>query len=342
MQFANRSIKTMLFCAALLACIHVLLAEEAREGSLANITLPSPALCASMTTDGKTVVVGCKDSHVRIWDTYRKTIRVLSQKEDAEPFAVAISPDNKLAACGVMASSSWASTIRIWNLETGKLFRTIECDSRLVYSLAFTPDNSRLVMSGFSLKHRAQEFDLETGKESRSFPGTDSDGCAPLAISRDGKLVAIGCYDQKIRVFNRETAEELLQFEYPSCQLSFSDDGKKLTAIDARDWDLIQLDMKNGKEIVKWTSMVNAELHCAFSPDGKFVLLCGEGDLIDLSSGKVVFEEEARKLNGNRLDIHNPIQATAMSSDSKRFVTGRKDGTLTLWSVDSVLNHNKK
>ena len=55
--------------------------------------------------------------------------------------SVAYSPDGK-----TLASGSLDSSIRIWNLKTGKTLRTLEGHTDALYAVVYSPDGSQLVV----------------------------------------------------------------------------------------------------------------------------------------------------------------------------------------------------
>jgi WD40 repeat protein len=57
--------------------------------------------------------------------------------------SIAISPDSQTLACGTKDKS-----IKLWNLQTGKLQNTISGLSDPVHTLTFSPDGKTLVSGG--------------------------------------------------------------------------------------------------------------------------------------------------------------------------------------------------
>jgi WD40 repeat protein len=69
---------------------------------------------------------------------------------------VAVTPDDRLAV------STSFGTLRVWDLGTGQVVRTLEGHHDRVYHVAVTPDG-RLVVSA-SLDNTLKVWDLETGR----------------------------------------------------------------------------------------------------------------------------------------------------------------------------------
>ncbi|MFM6225329.1 MAG: WD40 repeat domain-containing protein, partial [Dolichospermum sp.] len=105
-------------------------------------------------------------------------------------------------------SGSSDSTIKIWDLATGKELQTLTGHSKGVNTLAITPDGSKLV-SGSS-DSTIKIWDLATGKELQTLTG-HSKGVNTLAITPDGSKLVSGSCDSTIKIWDL-TREKLSFF----------------------------------------------------------------------------------------------------------------------------------
>jgi WD40 repeat protein len=140
--------------------------------------------------------------------------------------AVAVSPDgrNVLTAsampgfeCDTQTPRRGLGAVQIWDLETGKLTRTIDENESRGYAARFTAHGKRVIASRGG---EVRVWSAESGAMLASL-GTP---CLAMAVSRDGKRVAIG--DEK-RVEIRDAATlELLKTlaEQPAFALAFGRD----------------------------------------------------------------------------------------------------------------------
>jgi hypothetical protein len=110
--------------------------------------------------------------------------------------SVAISLDGQ-----ILVSESW-DTIKMWDLSTGKLVRTLTDQNRMEWkgafeSVAISPDGQTLVSgSGDTIKM----WELSTGKELRTLTG-HAESVQSVAISPDGQTLVSGSGDNTIKVW---------------------------------------------------------------------------------------------------------------------------------------------
>ena len=98
------------------------------------------------------------------------------------------------------------SNIKVWNLSTGELLRTLKGHSDEINSVAISPDGNTLV-SG-SDDDTVKVWNMETGELLRTLKG-HSGSVRSVAISPNGNTLVSGDFGHNIKVWNIETGELL-------------------------------------------------------------------------------------------------------------------------------------
>lgn len=201
-------------------------------------------------------------------------------------FAVAFSPDGKkLAAAGA------DRTIRVFEVETGKLLVTIEDHADWILDLAFSPDGVKLASA--SRDKTSKVFDVEKKESLVTFP-THGDTVYSVAWSPDGKTIASAGQDSQVRLWT--PGEEAKQtraiggFGGPVFQVVFHPDGKQLIACSA-DKSVRSIDATNGNVIKKLDGHKDWVYCIALSRDAKTIVSGswdGEVRTWDLAEGKPI------------------------------------------------------
>jgi WD40 repeat protein len=111
---------------------------------------------------------------------------------DAAPVSVAFAPDGRL-----LASGSPDKTIRLWDVQTGRLVRTLAGHTDSVFSVVFAPDG-RWLASG-STDTTVRLWDVPTGRLVCTLEGHTS-WVWSVAFAPDGYLLASGSMNRTIRL----------------------------------------------------------------------------------------------------------------------------------------------
>jgi WD40 repeat protein len=150
-------------------------------------------LAVSLTPDGHRAVSGSNDGTLRLWDLNTGQSLRTFEGHTSSVLAVAVTPDGRLVLSasgeewprilGPGADERGSAPLRLWDLESGTLLRTLRGHTGSVRAVALTPDG-RAAVSG-SDDGTLRLWDLQTSTEIALFT-TDS----PIwscAVSADGQ-----------------------------------------------------------------------------------------------------------------------------------------------------------
>ena len=211
--------------------------------------------------------------------------------------ALAVAPNGRW-----LASASSDSTVKLWDLASGRLLRTLTGHAQGVENVAITPDGLSVV--SLSEDNTIKVWDAETGKLLRTVTGIvgrndyvqDS-----LVVSSDGRSL-------------------------------FSASSQAIRRIDLATGKLKKRYAKLGRFFGQWLAF-------ALSPDNRFIAAAHAGTrasqnngaqvvLLDAASGKV------RRVLGN-YDAKESVNSIAFSPDGRMVAVSGNNGTAKVWSTAS-------
>jgi WD40 repeat protein len=249
-------------------------------------------------------ILAClREENIQLWEPHTgRRIKTVDFKERI--FSTAYSPDNVTFACetaggnvwlldantgesnetplightegissldfnrdgSILASGSYDRTIRLWNVDTGDLRKTLEGHTDGVQHVAFSPTG--LILASASDDGTIQLWDIKTGDVIKILEG-HADWVGHVAFSPTGLILASTGGDGTIRLWDIKTGEPLKTIT-PASRASFivySPDGNTLASTDRK---VIHLWNAHSGELLRTlTGHIGYIYSIAFSPDGR-------------------------------------------------------------------------
>jgi WD40 repeat protein len=300
----------------------------------------------AFSPDGQTLATGSRDKTARLWEVQSGQLKGTLQGHPGPVGILAFSPDGRLLA-------TWDfEEVRLWDAVSGQLKGTLQAHrGGWQRPLVFSADGKTLVTGskGHQGLYAAQLWDLANGQIKASLPGVSK-----LAISPEGKALAIGSEDMVVRLL--DAGSGVVQATLHAGRgvadgLAFSPDGTLLATAEhgqeeVRLWDIVA---GHVRATLQGPSGWNEKV-LAFSPDGQTLAIGGldPTNALAASLWEAATGQRTVTVKGDQPGFGDPrdvgwVTVFAFSPDGKRLATGSADHaekvgvfcTAHLWDVAS-------
>jgi WD40 repeat protein len=305
---------------------------DARTGALLRTLTGhgSAVNSVAMSRDGKSLLSGSgdspvsKDNTVRLWDLATGRVTRTFAGHVGSVNSVAFSPDEMR-----VLSASSDRTLKIWQVQSGALIRSIESD-RGILAASFALGGARLVAGG---DRSLQIRDASTG-DLLPLLRRYSSRMQSLAFSRDSSRLFVGGYDETIAMWDFATGKLLRTFGFHTpyvdvASIAISRDGSRLATgsdvplnLSAKFWNV-----DTGKMLQTFEHRPMGVKSVAFSRDGaKLVSSGGDADvkLWDAATGALL-----KRFSGH----DGLVRAIAFSPNDAFIASGSDDLSIRIWDV---------
>jgi eukaryotic-like serine/threonine-protein kinase len=281
-----------------------------------------PPFLIQYSPDGGRLVVVADHKEARVWDPSTGREAAPPVVMDAAPGWAAISADGQ-----VMATVA-DTTVRTWNITTGKpAGPALDLGENAVY-LDISPDGSWVVAAGQNPKVTGRIWQVSSGRKLADIALPQAFQIKALWASPDGRRILYADYDGRTVVWDAATGAKVSEAVVPYVVESavFAADGRRFATGTrenvARVWDT-----ETGRPVSAPLKHATVVSEVQFSADGRLLLTRCWDDTAwvwDLATGERYIEP---------LHLDKLVTAAALSPDGTRLVTATSDRSTQIWDI---------
>ena len=237
-------------------------------------------------------------------------------------WSIAFSPDGQ-----TFASGSEDETIKIWDVRTRKLLRTLSGHSGHVWSIAISPSGQTLASS--SGDKTIKIWNLQTGKLLHILTA-HSRSVWSVAFSPNGQSLAAGNFDGIITVWHlgsKSLLHTLSGHSGSNRSVTFSPDGHLLTSGSGKTIKI--WNFRTGELLRTLSGHTSQVFSVAISPSGQTLVSGSEDKTIKIWN--LGSDELLRTLSGHK----GRVVSVDLNPNGQTLASGSEDKTIKIWNLQT-------
>ena len=250
--------------------------------------------------------------------------------------SVCFSPDGKTLAS---SGDEWNSNIRLWDVQTGELLKTLKGHTPFGYanvnSVVFSPDGNTIA-SG-SRDGTIRLWNANTGEFIKYLAGHTKSVNSVVFSPNGNALISAGA--EGVCLWDTNTGEFIKDVQVPAVSVVFSPDGRTFASgavegifvRDAHTFKFLKILTANigSEDIGKIRARnIGSVGSVVFSPDGNTIASCGRNNIY-------LWDPHTNQLLKTLIGHTESVNSVVFSPDGNTIASGSRDGTIRLWNVNT-------
>lgn len=225
----------------------------------------------------------------------------------------------------------------------GRVVRDLRGLAGKANAVGFSPDGKHVFAAAgeAGMKGEAGQWRVADGTLVRKYEG-HTDALHALAVSPEGRWLATGGYDQKIRLWDTVDGQQVRVLDGHNgavFALAFRPDGKVLASASA-DRTVKLWEVSTGKRLDTFSQPLKEQTSLAFSPDGKMLAAGGADQRLRLWKVSPEAVEGSNQLLSTRFAHEGTVLSVAFDGSGRHLFSSGADRSAKIWNARTLVEEH--